>query len=345
MAAPAIPQNFNIMQGNGQVALTWSLVLGATAYSVQRSTDQVNYTIVASPVSPQYLDTSTTIGTQYWYQVASVNISGTSNYTTPQSVVPTMSGQMSLGQLRLLSQQRADRVNSQFVTQTEWNSYINQSYFELYDLLTTVYEEYYIAPPATFLTNGTDFRYSLPDGIATFLDINNNPFVAQPFYKLEGVDLGISSANNAWVTISKFTFADRNTFVYPNSSSTIYGVFNMKYRLMGNIIEFIPTPSANQQIRLWYTPKMKELIQDTDIVDGISGWTEYIIVDAAIKALQKEESDVSTLIAQKQALLIRIQDSAMNRDAGQPDRISDVRKSGWFGGDGGWGGSFPVGGF
>ena len=73
-------------------------------------------------------------------------------------------------------------------------------------------------------------------------------------------------------------------------------------------------------------------------------WSEYVIVDAAIKASQKEESDVSILMQQKMALIKRIEDSAMNRDVGQPDRISDTRNSTGYGG-GGWGFDGSSGGY
>lgn len=338
MAIPFTPPNFFVQQGNRQAYLSWDIVAGATSYSVQRSLDGVSYSLLASPSGNDYLDAAVTAGTLYYYKVASVNGSGTSNYTAPQSIVPTPTGEMSLGQIRLAAQQRADRVNSQFVSMPEWNSYINQSMYELYDLLIDVYEDYYIAPTVTFQTDGTTFLYPLPDGI--------NYSAAAPFYKLYGVDLGINTANNAFVTVNKFNFVDRNTYLYPNSASTIYGVFNLRYRVLGDKIEFIPTPSANQPIRLWYIPRLPQLLKDTDLTTtSISGWIEYVITDAAIKALQKEESDVSVLMAQKMALKQRIEESAMNRDAGMPDTISDVRKTGWWGGNNGGGWNGPMGGF
>jgi len=329
MAVPAIPSNFNVQQGNGQVYLSWALVAGATSYSVQRSTDGVTFSVVATPSTIDYLDTSVSTGVMYYYQVASVNGSGTSPYTSAQTIIPTPTAEMSLGQVRLLAQQRADRVNSQFVTLPEWNSYINQSYFELYDLLVTLYEDYYLAEPVIFTTDGNN-TYDLPNGV--------NYDGAAPFYKLLGVDCGLGQSTNAWVTLKKFDFIQRNRYVYPNIGASLLGVFNMRYRVMGDKLHFIPTPSANQFIRLWYIPRVTQLLKDTDIMDGVSGWTEYVVVDAAIKALQKEESDVSVLMAQKQMLKQRIEETAMNRDAGAPDTISDTRRfgdtSGNYGGPG-----------
>lgn len=342
MAAPATPNNFNVQQGNRQVYLTWDITAGATSYDVYRSLDGVNFgTSYASVSVNNYLDTGVTVGTLYYYKVSASNISGESPKTSAQQIIPAPTAEMSLGQIRLLAQQRADRVNSNFVTLPEWNSYINQSMYELYDLLITADEEYYVATPAQFTAspnNNQTYLYPLPDGATSFTNgINGTPgYIAPPFYKLKGVDLGLNTANNAWVSVNKFNFADRNKFVYPNTASTIYGVFNLQYRLIGSNIEFIPTPSSGQQLRIWYIPRLPQLLKDTDLTtSSISGWIEYVIVDAAIKALQKEESDVTILLAQKEALRVRIEGAAANRDTGQPDRVSDIRPYGYGGGYGG----------
>lgn len=247
-----------------------------------------------------------------------------------------MATTMTLAQLRTAARQRADMVNSTFVSDSELNSYINQSYFELYDLLVTTFEDYYVASPVTFQTTGAQ-QYTLPDGTLYSS--------APALYKLLGVDLGLNSSGNAWVTLKKFDFASRNRYVYPQLGNTILGISNLRYRIVGDTIMFIPTPSSGQYIRLWYIPRMTQLVSDTDTADGVSGWTEYIICDAAIKCGQKEETDVSVLMAQKAALIKRIEDSAMNRDAGQPDTITDIRgygaRFGEYGapnGDGGYSG-------
>ncbi len=319
MAAPSTPSNFLVQTANSKVLASWDLTAGATSYIVYRSTDQVTYSTLATVTSgTSYLDSAVTASVQYWYKVTASN--GTeSGYTAPQSAVPVSYGKDTLGALRLKAQQRADRVNSNFVTNPEWNSYINQSYFELYDILKNNYEDWYFATPYSFQTDGSA-SYTLPDN----------------FYNLLGVDLGIADNNNAWITLSKYEFIERNRFVYPNITSTYYGVFNLRYRLMGNKLFFIPTPASGQFVQVWFIPRMTELLADTDSIDGVSGWTEYIIVDAAIKALQKEESDTTMLMAQKAALYKRIEESAMNRDAGQPSMISNTRS--WGSRGGGWGG-------
>lgn len=330
MAAPGIPSNFTAQQGNAQVLLSWDLQAGATNYLVQRSLDNISFTALATISVNQYVDTSVTVGTQYYYKVASNN--GTaSSYTESAWAIPTNSGADSLKSVRLQAKQRADRVNSNFLTDSEWNNNINQSYFELYDILTTTYEDYYRKPtPYTFTCDGSNNTYALPDD----------------FYKANGLDLGLDSSGNAWVTLHRYNFQARNDYVYPAVAAAAYGVYNPRYEIFGlpAKVSFIPTPSANQVMRVWYTPRMQRCLLDTDILQGVNGWLEYVIVDAAIKALQKEESDVQVLLIQKQALLDRITTSAQNLDIGEPATISRVRGnsgSGNYGGpgfDGGYGG-------
>jgi hypothetical protein len=337
----AIPGNFNVQQGDGKVFLSWNLIAGATSYTIQRSTDGVTYSIIASPAVNKYLDTTAALGTIYYYQVASTNLSGTSGYTSPQSVVPTMGSEMSLGELGTRCRERADRLNSNFVTLPELNSMINQSQYELYDILITQSEDYFKAPVAVFYSVGGNQRlYPMPNGILTFKDDAGNDFVPVPAYKLLGLDLGLNTSNNGWVTVPKYNFMDRNKFFYPNTASTIYGVFNTSYRWMGANLELIPVPSSGQPFRIQYIPRLPVLLQDTDMTTtSISGWLEYVITDVAIKILQKEESDVMVLAAQKQALIKRIEESSANKDAGRPDTVTDVRVNGsWGSGTGphGW---------
>jgi hypothetical protein len=221
--------------------------------------------------------------------------------------------------------------------------------FELYDLLVSLTEDYFISTPAQFTASGNQFIFPLPDGVTSFQN-GLNPsitFVPRAAYKLIGVDLALNNASNAFVTVNKFNFADRNNFVYPNTASTIYGVFNLRYRLIGtSSIEFIPTPSGNQQIRLWYVPRLQQLLLDTDVTDmSISGWIEYVIVKAAYYALAKEESDTSNMEKQLASLKMRIEEAASNRDQGNPNTISDSRRSGPWGNGWSGGNNGAIGGF
>ncbi len=340
MAIPYQPQGLTAEQADGNIALTWSAATDATGYLVQRSSDGVTYTPLATlGLVTQYLDSLPGVGTMYYYQVAATNGSGTSTYSTPAQMVAAPPSEMSLFELRLRSQQTADRVASQFVSRTEWNAFLRLAMYELYDLLITSYEDLFASQYVYITTNGTTQNYPVPDGATNYFGSTypstgvTSP--AQAFYKLAGMDLGVNTSNNAWVTLLKFDFIERNKYVYPNSTSTIYGVYNMRYRLMGNYINLIPTPSGNQQIRMWYSPKLPALLLDTDLTTlGYSGWLRYPVVRAAKYALDKEESDTSKLDAELGFLKKRIEETSQNRDAGVPDTISNTRQDPLYGGSG-----------
>lgn len=334
---------------------------------------------------------------------------------------------MNLGQLRVAARQRADMVNSTFVTDDELNSYVNASYFELYDLLVQKYGNDYYVTQYQFDLVGNQSRYELPED----------------FFKLLGVDLEIGAGPDGWVSLRPFNLAERNRYSTANVQTWI-GVTNLRYRLSGNKLWFTPSPNTGQTIRIWYIPRLRELVdvptvtvnnlvagdylgignqtftagsefaiglnntitaanlmtainaagivdvsatsngnvitlvqaEPTDlalsvgnstsptvagadarlvlssaqltngstVADGISGWMEYVVCDAAIKMAQKEESDTSVLQLQKQALIKRIEAAAENRDAGSPATISDVQWTNgtWpFGNGFGGGGGIP----
>jgi hypothetical protein len=233
-----------------------------------------------------------------------------------------MATTMTLAQLREATRQRADMLNASgdytnaFITNSELTSYINQSYFELYDLLVGAYgENYYVAAPFYITTDGQNQFFNLPTDC----------------YKVLGVDVQVTSpvSNNAYWTLKPFSFAERNKYAVPNTQ-LYFGITNLRYRIQGDQLWLNPLPQANQTIRIFYIPRMTTLEFDNDEVQGVSGWTEYIITDAAIKCLQKEESDVTVLMAQKQALLARIEAMAQNRDSGMPSTVADAQSSNSF---------------
>lgn len=341
MAIPGLPFNVVLQTGNAQNYVSWPIVPGATSYSVQRSTDGIIYTVVGSPTANNYLDDTVLVGVTYYYQVASVNTDGTSGFSAsyPETAVPCLPGQINLGYLRYQAKLRADKLNSEFITTDEWNIYINKSMFRLFDILTTKYgEDFFVASPYTFSTTGAK-NYALPDGSSSFaVDGVTPPAV----YKLLGIDCGVAVGNNAWVTLPRYNWIDRNRFIYPQLQANALGVFNLSYRQMGNQIYFIPNPTAGQYIQIWYIPIMTMLLKDTDMLGfSISGWDEYVVVDAAIKALTKEESfEQAASLKEERAMLIEaIETTAANRDAGQPNTISDTRSNTGFYDGGGFGGA------
>ena len=225
--------------------------------------------------------------------------------------VPDGVGKMSLANIRTEAKQRADMVASSFVTDDEWNRYINGSALWLYGILSTKFEDYNVST-ATLTTNGTEFL-SLPSD----------------FMKLRGVDLQAPGTPTGWVSLRPFTVGERNRTRLP--WPTVYAVqaSEIRYRVRGDQLWFAPTPPTGRTVRVLYTPRLVPLALDTDNLDGVNGWEQLVILDAARKALLKEESDTSGVEREIAVLVQRIEGESQNRDAGEAATVTDIQRGGF----------------
>lgn len=222
-------------------------------------------------------------------------------------------GATTLATMTLQAQQRADMVNSAFITASEWTGMVNASCQQLYEKMVEAYgSDYWVQSPFAITTDGVNDKYSLPTD----------------FFKHLGTDLQLSSSGNAssgWISIWRFNFADRNRYTLPNVQS-LYGRTNLKYKLLGGNIWFIPQPMAAISIRIWYAPRFTPLLSGSDSFDGINGWEEWVVNDVAMKALVKEESDISGVQALQATQEERLSHVVENRDAGSPPTTVDVNR-------------------
>lgn len=207
-------------------------------------------------------------------------------------------------QLKTQARQRSDMEGSDFVSDSELTSYINSSIAELHDLLVGTYGPDYFVEKYQFSTVAGTEDYALPSN----------------FYKLKGVDALLSGTQ--YYSLRPFNFNERNR--HQDINWSLLAGPSIRYRLVGNNLKFNPAPDAGYSMRLWFIPTPTPLVLDADIYNDVNSYAEYVIVDAAIKMLQKEESDVSVLASQKMDLRKRIENMAANRDADQPESISDI---------------------
>lgn len=218
-----------------------------------------------------------------------------------------MSGSVTLLQLRTSAKDRANMEKSTLVTDAQWTEYINKSKDALYDLLISAYnDEYYVTTNVFSLVSGTA-SYALPSD----------------FYKAISVSL---KSGNDYLRLNKFSYQSRNRnnfFPYRNNRWSL----RYSYRISGNNILFDPIPATTSEVELVYIPFAVNLSSDSDSLKGFSGWEEFIIIDAAIKALRKEETDTQELERDLARLTMRLQEMADSRDIGQPARIIDIAKA------------------
>ena len=191
----------------------------------------------------------------------------------PTSPSGSNPGVTTLGTVTAAAQARADMVNSSFLSASEWTANINASYQELYGLLTEKY--------------GSNYYFQTPFSITTD---GTNYLYALPsdFFKLFGADLFVGGQ---WTTLKPFMFAERNRFTFSNG-----------------------IPTASQLVRLWYAPRLTILVNGADTArrhQRLRGVRNHRRGDQV--RFKRGESDVSVLMAQKQAITTRIESEADNR--------------------------------
>lgn len=206
-------------------------------------------------------------------------------------------------EIKLRARQRADMVNSTFVTDGELGNFVNASACELYDILIDSRGENYYVLSSSFSAVAGQKDYPLPTD----------------FLKLLAVDL--VSGENQIINVRAFQWQERNlstTLAYSGDDA------NIRYQLRGSNITLTPTPNGGAEFRLWYVPRCPALVADGDSFDGINGWEEYIVIDAAIKMRIKEESPVQELMIEKQAIKTRIESASKARDSAEPAKVQDT---------------------
>lgn len=208
-----------------------------------------------------------------------------------------------INQLATRARERADMVNSGFVTPDELRGYLSASYAELYDLLVSSGLFYFTPGIQTIAANGSEL-YALPSD----------------YYGTLRVDY--QQSGNYWIPLFEYMEAERAEY-------ESYGAVNGQaecYAIHGANISLLPAPTSGSY-RHRYIPAPIDLATgDPDVVtvDGVSGWEEFVIVDAARKMLAKEESSTVSVERDLERLRARIDEAALNRAWDSPRRIVDT---------------------
>lgn len=213
------------------------------------------------------------------------------------------------------AKQMADLVGSSFVSSAEWTSWVNSGLMELYDIVVGAYEDYFTTSTTATISSGSSF--ALPAA----------------FYKLRGIDYQVTSSD--YLNVPQYNFNDRNRQLQWGYS--IRGNDSVRmYRMIADTVEITPSDRSSGTYRIWYVPAVTALSGSSDTIPTAlskAGWEEYIVLYAAIKAKLKGEEDVSDMENQKSALAQRIVSMSANRNADQPERVTDLtnitRYGGW----------------
>ena len=210
---------------------------------------------------------------------------------------------VTLTTLRTRVRERADMVGSSFVadTATGLDAWINEAVQKLHGMLVDALGEEYVSSSSAFTTVSGQSDYTLP---ATF-------------YKLYGVDLQM---NGDIYALEPYMRPERN--VYRNTQTA--GWYLPRYSLVGSNLRLYPVPSPNLSGTVLFAPEATTLVSGTDSVNFPNGWERFIVLDAAIQALAKEESSITALSNEREAVVREIQQTKESRDYANPKRVVDT---------------------
>lgn len=208
---------------------------------------------------------------------------------------------VTLTTLRTRVRERADMVGSSFVADaaTGLDAWINEANQKLHGMLVEALGEEYSSTTFSFTTVASQSDYTLPNG----------------FYKLYGVDL---THHGLVRSLRRYERPERNVYreLYPEALP--------RYSLVGNVLRLYPVQQAGLAGSILYAPEATVLVNGSDSVTYPNGWERYIVIDAAIQALLKEESSVSGLVNEREAIVREIRDAKENRDMASPKYVVDT---------------------
>lgn len=216
--------------------------------------------------------------------------------------------------------------NSSFVSDSEIESYVRSSFGELVDLCIETAGEQVLAVVTPVHTTTAGTREYL-----IYSDLPKPPEIpgdAALIYKILVVQVKL---NGRWQRIRRMRLQD--TASTAGRDGTWESANNIYYRVYfadeevwtsGNSfrgIAFYPSPPGGQEFRVFYIPYPSA---SRNHFNFLSGWDEYVVVDAAAKVLEKEESSAVHLYRRKAELTDRIRFHAATLNLDEPDQIRDV---------------------
>ncbi len=217
-----------------------------------------------------------------------------------------------LGNLRDEVRDRADIEGSTHITDPQINRYVNQSGAALHSMLVEMCEDEFLE-----VFSGST---SAASGNQTNINVGYIGEVTAGAYKILGVEVVV---NGNRVPLRRWSWREHAALIDSPSSGPPYF-----YRWVSSTVQVIPGLPTSTPYYVYAIPPYVDMAADDETIDGRDGWEEWIVLDAAIKCMTKEESDPSVLVAERDRVYQRIVTQMMQRDFANPGRVGDAMRDG-----------------
>ena len=203
--------------------------------------------------------------------------------------------------------QRADMLYDDFCTNAEIETYLSHAFRKFYNRLVAARDD-------QLLRSANETTLTITGG-----DVSMPP----DFFKLLMVRLGTLPGGTDMRTLERRSPQQQ----FPNQTGrpTQYMLVSASN---GPIVILVPTPDVSYKIEVVYVASFEPT---GNTYPDVAGITDYMVIDAAIQCLDKEQSPTSVLRAERDSMLEQIIDTATPMDDGQP--VTVVRQDQWNFGD------------
>jgi hypothetical protein len=217
-----------------------------------------------------------------------------------------MATNVTLTELITRVRERADQENSGFCSDSEITHYINDAIFDLYAKMVNVDDGKLFATVSPTLTKIGNNAYQLPSNFMRLVDVN--------IY-----------TGSRWVPAYEADSQD-----YLNLLSRQYaGDYDVRYFLQlnqeqGRYELFLFPAKAVANVGVRYIKEAPRLTLGTDTLKWPSNWHEAVVVSAAIKCLEKEESETEHLHFHRDKAEDRVLKDIRSQAVAQIETLRDV---------------------
>jgi hypothetical protein len=201
-----------------------------------------------------------------------------------------------------------DTENDAHITDAYLLTLIDRSYNKLYRTIATQYESFF---------DTEDSSKSLIVGQRTYA-------LASDLMHLKAVDIVRGSER---IPLRRFSLPQRESF----SRDPRYVPFsgdrqrtNYRYKAEANNLRIDPLPDTTEQLIMTYVPRPTRITNSSTTFDVIAGFDDFIIYDASIQVLTRQERDASQYVALRQDALQGVIATVSPREVSDTVNVSDV---------------------
>jgi hypothetical protein len=235
---------------------------------------------------------------------------------------------VSADELEQRVRERADMVDSQFCTSAELQRFLEAAWQELYSIMVASGEDLFIrralitgSAADPLVTENGDLLVTengdviIVGGVIPVSSYVNLPAQVKALRLVRHVD---------GTRLRKSTLNDQE-FVQSSTrpGKPLYYRPELDPRNDYLRLELLPWPDRSYEFDVFYVPalSLKEFLTTSYSSIPVRGWDEYLVLTAAAKARDKEESDVGNLMKEREILVERIRADLVPFDKSEPDTV------------------------